>query len=55
MARLTIWNATTTLDGYMVTKNISGPTGARIFEGTLSGNGNTMEGSITQSIRSRKP
>jgi hypothetical protein len=49
-ATLTTTDASTQLDGSDVVITVPDPTGARVFEGTLSDDENTMTGSITQEI-----
>ena len=49
-ARLTIDDATTELDGSDVVITLPDLTGARVFEGTLSVDQNTMTGSVTDQI-----
>jgi len=49
-ATLTTTDASTQLDGSVVVITVPDLTGARVFEGTLSDDENTMVGSITQEI-----
>ncbi len=49
-ATLTTDDASTQLDGNDVVITVPGPAGARVFEGVLSEDENTMTGSITQEI-----
>jgi hypothetical protein len=49
-ASLTVDAATTQLDGTNVTITVPNLAGARVFEGTLSADQNTMTGSITDEI-----
>ncbi len=49
-ASLVVENATTTVDGNDVTVSIARLTGATVFSGTLSGDQNTIVGSITDEI-----